>query len=578
MRDVNDSQDRPGQDPPFVPRGERAPLFFLHIPKSAGTTVNALLTRLYGAQNCVLHAEWAAQMTRSGRGGTTRADGVSGHLPLAEWAGLAGQGAYGRVTLLRDPWERLVSHLNWMDRFNQGHDAATLARLSPAQARIVAILAETDFADPGSVAAMMARMAAPGLPRYFDNLQIRMLHPTLQPGWIPAVGPEDVAEARLALDGFALVGRAEAAADFAHALARLAGHARAPRVGRENRARSARIAADDRVARAALAAWWEPEAALLAAAGPLIVAQGGVPARRKERMRPMGMGWILRRIGLGATDARDAAPDQPAAAPAAPVIPRPVPFVPRGQVAPLFFLHIPKTSGSSINAFLQALYGEDNFQDHVEYRLPLVMRGEIPTMVLDGVSGHVPLCRWSLYRGSDAYARATVLRDPWARLVSHINWVNRYNIDKPLPPPDSPRAQADHTVAAILRGADLATRPGLEAFRDAVSAVPDFVAFDNLQVRLLLTGSVQAESRALRPQDVENAAANLAGFAVVGFCEDQPRFQRDLRALLGKPGAPSPIHENEGRAGLLSPANTLAREILAPWFALDQALYDAVRG
>lgn len=572
MRDVNDSQDRPGQPPPFVPRGERPPLFFLHIPKSAGTTVNALLTRLYGAQNTVLHAEWAAQMTRSGRGGTTRADGVSGHLPLAEWAGLPGQGAYGRVTLLRDPWERLVSHLNWMDRYNQGHDAATLARLSPAQARIVALLAETDFADRGAVAAMMARMAAPGLPRYFDNLQIRMLHSTLQPGWIPAVGPEDVAEARLALDGFALVGRAEAAADFAHALARLAGHARAPRVGRENRARSTRIAATDRVARAALAAWWEPEAALLAAAGPLIVAQGAVPARRKERKSPMGMAWILRRFGLGA-------PDQPAAAPAPPAAaPRPVPFAPRGRVAPLFFLHIPKTSGSSINAFLQGLYGEDNFLNHVEYRLPLVMRGEIPTMVLDGVSGHVPLCRWSLYRGSDAYARATVLRDPWARLVSHINWVNRYNIDKPLPPPDSPRAQADHAVAAILRGADLSSATGLRAFRDAVSAVPDFVAFDNLQVRLLLTGSVQAESRVLRPGDVEIAAQNLAGFAVVGFCEDQARFQRDLRALLGLPGAPTPIHENEGRAGLLSPANTLAREILGPWHALDQALYDGVRG
>ena len=43
-----------------MPRGLKPrPLFFLHIPKTAGTSLGALLKGVYGPQNAVLHLEHA---------------------------------------------------------------------------------------------------------------------------------------------------------------------------------------------------------------------------------------------------------------------------------------------------------------------------------------------------------------------------------------------------------------------------------------------------------------------------------------------------------------------------------------
>ena len=97
---------------------------------------------------------------------------------------------------------------------------------------------------------------------------------------------------------------------------------------------------------------------------------------------------------------------------------RPLLFDPKGPERPLFFLHIPKTAGSSNNVFLARLFGEDQFQAHIENLLPGLMAGEAPPLTQSCLSGHVPLWAWMLYRGSDAFDRVTLLRDPWARLVS----------------------------------------------------------------------------------------------------------------------------------------------------------------
>lgn len=287
---------------------------------------------------------------------------------------------------------------------------------------------------------------------------------------------------------------------------------------------------------------------------------------------------FLRRLGLGPgagdpAEAREIDPETGLP------VPRSVtPFVPRGRVAPVFFLHIPKSSGSSVNTFLRTLYGPKNFIDHIEYRLPDLLNGKGAPCRMDGISGHVPLCRWSLYPGAGAYAWATVLRDPWARLVSHINWVHRFNIDQALPPPNSARARANHAVAAILRSARFDTAEEVAQFHRAVSAVPDFVGFDNLQVRLLLTASTRDEIRRLVPEDARRAVANLSRFRIVGFCEDQAAFQRAVLDHMGRQDPPQVIRENTGIAPLLQADNAVAREVLRPWYALDAQLVEAARG
>lgn len=245
---------------------------------------------------------------------------------------------------------------------------------------------------------------------------------------------------------------------------------------------------------------------------------------------------------------------------------------------PALFLHIPKTSGSSCNRLLREVYGAANFIDHAEYRLPAILSGRMPPLRVDGVSAHVPLCRWSLYRGSDAYARVTVLRDPWSRLVSHINWHARFLQGKPLPRGATAGALA--RVVAVLGQTDFDSRSDLLRLLRAVRQESrDFNAFDNLQVRMLMTGPPRV---AYRPQigaaEVAMALTNLRGFALVGFCEHQAMFRQRMLTLLGADAAGgAPVRENVGSLEILSPGNVLARQVLAPWVALDQALYEGAR-
>ena len=258
-----------------------------------------------------------------------------------------------------------------------------------------------------------------------------------------------------------------------------------------------------------------------------------------------------------------------------PVLPSgpPVPFQPRGDLAPLFFLHIPKTSGSSVNRLLEIVYGTGNLISHAEYLLPKLLDRTEPTQRLDCVSAHVPLCRWSLYSGSDAYARATMLRDPWERLVSHVNWTNRFNAGEPLPASDS-GAGAMQRVVTGLAETDFQSGDSLQRLFDLVQAEPEFIHFDNLQVRMLTTGNPRSDMARPDPTTLRRAQGNLRKFAFWGICEDQMAFQARLLAATGSTAMPRPIHENVGRPLALTADNALARKVFAPWIDLDQALYD----
>ena len=97
------------------------------------------------------------------------------------------------------------------------------------------------------------------------------------------------------------------------------------------------------------------------------------------------------------------------AAPAALV--KRVPFEPAGRVTPVFFLHIPRTSGASFMSFLRGIFGPDQVTEGTEEMAATILGGRHETVRTDCLTGGLPLMRWQMYRGSDAYARVTILRD-----------------------------------------------------------------------------------------------------------------------------------------------------------------------
>lgn len=274
---------------------------------------------------------------------------------------------------------------------------------------------------------------------------------------------------------------------------------------------------------------------------------------------------------------RDDVPDMPVAAPERFVVNgkpaiggRPVPFQPKGDALPVFFLHIPRTSGGTVLRYLAKFWGPQSVTQGAEALLPQLLSRKSQTMVTDVVTGHVPLVRWEFFTGSSAYRRVTVLRDPWARLVSHINCIGRFVDGEPIPA--GPWEGSWRVMADAVSRTDFASRASMERLVRLWSPVEG--GFDNLQVRMLLTGSMASMVKALVPRDVERAIQNLETFSVVGLCEDQAGLQRRLGTLAGAgKTAPLVAFENAGKPSLLSVRNDLAREVLEPWYAADLELY-----
>ncbi|WP_138468604.1 sulfotransferase family 2 domain-containing protein [Poseidonocella sp. HB161398] len=151
-------------------------LFFLHIPKTAGSFVAQLFAERMGQEACIAFQEREVQHAVS-KGGPLSFLGrgfVSAHSPMASLRRAGVHRHYEIFTVLRDPVDRLVSHLNWMDRFNHGIDLHSFAALKPGMKELVRTLARYD---PDSAADMRQLFLLDGLAkaRMFYNIQATML-------------------------------------------------------------------------------------------------------------------------------------------------------------------------------------------------------------------------------------------------------------------------------------------------------------------------------------------------------------------------------------------------------------------
>lgn len=243
----------------------------------------------------------------------------------------------------------------------------------------------------------------------------------------------------------------------------------------------------------------------------------------------------------------------------------------------MFFLHIPKTAGSSNNQFLRGVYGPSNFYSHTENLLPALTAGQRGPLRVDCISGHIPLWAWDLYDGAADYARVTLLRDPWARLVSHVNWVNLFNHGV-AQPRHGPGAADLAKMVDMIALTDFHDRNSLLALFDMAQGLRYFSSFDNYQTRMLRQGAMDAMEKPLRAADLDAACDALSGFFHVGFCEDQEGFQDRLLDKLQLPRCCQPIKLNPGRCKVLTLDNDIAAAVFAPWYEKDQALVGYAKG
>jgi len=97
---------------------QNAPIFFLHIPKTAGSALNGYCADWFGSEHTLLHVESVVgvgsieNVQRTDE--WTGYDFVSGHLTVPMMHRLIDVRDWVTVTMVREPFQQVLSHLKWL--------------------------------------------------------------------------------------------------------------------------------------------------------------------------------------------------------------------------------------------------------------------------------------------------------------------------------------------------------------------------------------------------------------------------------------------------------------------------------
>ena len=231
----------------------------------------------------------------------------------------------------------------------------------------------------------------------------------------------------------------------------------------------------------------------------------------------------------------------------------------------IYFMHVPKVAGTSVNSVFSNYFGEDEVVLHCENK-------KCDLQSYSFVSGHVA---WPTFRaiidGADAY-KFTIMRDPIDHLLSHLRWVWRLS----LPEFQSDYLRHDEDIRAIvdsLSEVDLRSISDIESFLESTSGHARNL-FINGQSRYFMRseyhGSIFGQ-RAFR-----DALSNFRDFDIVGTLD---RLQDCLNVV---------SQENGISLGDLSKLNSNPvaldldvsfgdRDRLCNFVPIDCALYELAR-
>ncbi|WP_288130893.1 hypothetical protein [Microbulbifer sp.] len=232
---------------------------------------------------------------------------------------------------------------------------------------------------------------------------------------------------------------------------------------------------------------------------------------------------------------------------------------------PLFFMHIAKTAGSSVNEFFIEHFGRERAAMHIEsVSNPQVLANH------QFISGHIGLERFERDFNSDNFYTATMLRDPARQLASHLNWVRH------LCEPERAEFLQGHPkivreISARLQQVDFSCPEAMSRFVSELRPA-ERPLFDNCQCRYF--HSIPAGC-SYNDEAFAQAVKNLMRFDFVGLTEE---FEPAIRYLGAKAGIikswekPPRVNVNKFDYGFDTTNPELVTAV-APLIRYDQALY-----
>jgi hypothetical protein len=256
----------------------------------------------------------------------------------------------------------------------------------------------------------------------------------------------------------------------------------------------------------------------------------------------------------------------------------------------MFLIHIPKTAGSSVNAFMENCLGERACASHIEQHLEWAAGTGQDTTFGDKVflSGHVLLSdvRQKLILRNTLVT--TVLRDPIDQIISHIVLLRRLAEDEkehfhqgdahwPFWAISTP-PEIQH-IATCLAEMDLGSPVHLKKWVSDLSDV-GLSLLDNCQVRYLNDRAPNDWNYRVTERDLQVAIDNLQIFDLIGRSDRVPSFLTKVaeKMRLERCSASDVnVRENISKTKYgLDPRDPTIREALEPLIQFDQVLYDKV--
>ena len=214
-------------------------LFFLHIPKTAGTSFVDTVRPWFAHEQAANYIEGLDAETQAGLGDKHF---ISGHLFFTQIHRLPYIAHCRLISIFRDPYARLASHLRYMDRYNQPEYAAAYNALREDLRQVVRAIAEVDFQRPEDLERLFATLG-PWARAAFENCQTRFLF--CDPTSTAASPYQDLPDHALdialeRLEALDMIGISERLDDTIAGVATSCGRPPPPRTARSNTASSDR--------------------------------------------------------------------------------------------------------------------------------------------------------------------------------------------------------------------------------------------------------------------------------------------------------------------------------------------------
>lgn len=248
---------------------------------------------------------------------------------------------------------------------------------------------------------------------------------------------------------------------------------------------------------------------------------------------------------------------------------RDIPQVFQGELPKVFFMHIPKTAGTSFSTYARLFYPEGAATTHVQEENSYhydSLGGEYQYL-----AGHLTLEKIVNAGFQGRYKFYTIIRNPYKHIHSHLNWVRGIGADS-----DRGFFKKHHPVIQDLAQKLNNSKNMEETLRSFVDNLDGFEIdfFDNIQTRYFLNYRPDRVSE----QDLLNGIKNCELFEGIGLTEKYDRFSQKFCVDNGFQYVRQPKPLNRAScAPLYDFQSSVFKEIIEPLIRFDVKLYDHVK-